>query len=98
MLDIGNDYIGKVGEKINMELTIVGVNKFDGPFGDTNVYQMVDNDNNRVTKFGKINERYLVGGELIEIGSVLRFKAQVKKQEIYYGVKQTTIGRVSKFV
>ncbi len=92
-----SEYIGTVGEKTNMELTVVGVNGFDGAFGWTNVYQMVDVNNNSVTKFGKINERYLVSGNTIAVGSVLKFKAEVKKQEEFRGKKQTTIGRVSKF-
>jgi len=92
-----SEYIGTVGEKTNMELTVVGVNGFDGTYGWTNVYQMVDANNNKVIKFGKINERYLVSGNTITVGSVLKFKAEVKKQEVFRGKKQTTIGRVSKY-
>ena len=92
-----SEYIGVVGEKTNMELTIVGVFGFEGAYGRSNIYQMIDDDNNNVTKFGVINERYLVHGKTVTIGSVLKFNAEVKKQEEFLGKKQTTIGRVSKF-
>jgi hypothetical protein len=80
-----------------MELTVTGVTGFEGAYGWTNVYKMVDVNNNQVTKFGKINSRYLVSGETIEEGSVLKFKAEIKKHEEFRGKKQTTIGRVAKF-
>jgi hypothetical protein len=92
-----SEYIGTVGEKVNMELTVTGVTGFEGAYGWTNVYKMVDVNNNQVTKFGKINSRYLVSGETIEEGSVLKFKAEIKKHEEFRGKKQTTIGRVAKF-
>jgi hypothetical protein len=92
-----SEYIGTVGEKVNMELTVTGVSGFEGAYGWTNVYKMVDTNNNQVTKFGKINSRYLVSGETIEEGSVLKFKAEIKKHEEFRGKKQTTIGRVAKF-
>ena len=92
-----SNYIGTVGEKVGMELTVTNVSGFEGAYGWTNVYKMVDSNNNQVTKFGTINSRYLVSGETIEEGSVLKFKAEIKKHEEFRGKKQTTIGRVSKF-
>jgi hypothetical protein len=92
-----SEFVGTVGEKTNMELTITDVSGFEGAYGWSNIYRMVDANNNQITKFGKINERYLVSGKTIAVGSVLKFKAEVKKQEEFRGKKQTTIGRVSKF-
>ena len=92
-----SNYVGTVGEKVNMELTVTGVSGFNGAYGWTNVYKMVDSNNNQVTKFGTINSKFLVSGNTIEEGSVLRFKAEIKKHEEFRGKKQTTIGRVSKF-
>jgi hypothetical protein len=92
-----SEFVGTVGEKTNMELTITDVSGFEGAFGWSNIYRMVDADNNQITKFGTINKRYLISGNTIAVGSVLKFKAEVKKQEEFRGKKQTTIGRVSKF-
>ena len=78
-------------------MTITDVSGFEGAFGWSNIYRMVDADNNQITKFGTINKRYLISGNTIAVGSVLKFKAEVKKQEEFRGKKQTTIGRVSKF-
>lgn len=91
-----SNYVGTVGEKVNMELTVTNVSGFAGAYGWTNVYKMVDSNNNQVTKFGTINTKFLVSGNTIEVGSVLKFKAEIKKHEEFNGKKQTTIGRVSK--
>jgi hypothetical protein len=92
-----SDYVGTVGEKVNMEVTVVSVSGFNSAFGWTNIYKMIDSNDNQITKFGTINSRYLVSGNTIEEGSVLKFKAEIKKHEEFRGKKQTTIGRVSKF-
>jgi hypothetical protein len=92
-----SEFVGTVGEKVNMELTVTGVSGFNGAYGWTNVYKMVDANNNQVTKFGTINTKFLVSGNTIEEGSVLRFNAEIKKHEEFRGKKQTTIGRVAKF-
>jgi hypothetical protein len=92
-----SEYVGTVGEKTSMEVTIVEISGFSGSFGWTNIYKMIDCDNNQITKFGTINKRYLVDGDDIEKGSVLKFKAEIKKHEEFRGNKQTTIGRISKF-
>ena len=81
-----------------MELIVVGVTEYEGSYGRSNVYTMVDFDNNRVTKFGVINNRYLVSGSTLTVGSVVKFKATVKSQDEFIGKKQTTIGRVSKYI
>tara|TARA_R110002020_G_scaffold123215_2_gene279457 strand:- start:853 stop:1626 length:774 start_codon:yes stop_codon:yes gene_type:complete len=90
-------HIGSVGEKVNMEVTVLGITSFEGSYGETNVYNLIDGDNNRITKFGRINKRYLVNGDVVKEGSKLRFKAEIKKHDEYRGENQTTIGRVSKF-
>jgi hypothetical protein len=92
-----SEHIGTVGEKVNMEVTVTSVSGFNGTYGWTNIYKMVDKDHNQITKFGTINSRYLVEGDEIEEGSVLKFKAEIKKHDEFRGKKQTTIGRISKF-
>ena len=90
-------HIGEIGQKIPMELTIVNIHNFEGGFGNTNAYNMVDSNGNYVTKFGVINVRYLTSGNKVCVGSKVRFNATIKKHDLFNGVKQTTIGRVSKF-
>jgi hypothetical protein len=90
-------HLGKVGQKLPMELTILNVHSFEGGFGNTNVYNMIDSEGNYVTKFGVINDRYLTSGKKVSVGSKVRFNATVKKHDQFNGSKQTTIGRVSKF-
>lgn len=92
-----SNHVGSVGDKTQMELIVVSVNSFSTEFGESNVYNLVDYNNNQITKFGTINKRYLHKGLEVESGSVVRFKATVKAHEVFRGVKKTTIGRVSKY-
>jgi hypothetical protein len=93
-----SNHIGTVGEKIACEnLTIKKIRGFETQFGWSNVYNMEDEQGNVFVKFGTINKKFLVKGQAIEEGAVLSFTADVKKHDEFNGVKQTTLGRLSKF-
>lgn len=92
-----SNHMGVVGEKLPIIATIVSVSSFATQYGMSNVYRMEDDKGNVYVKFGKINQRYLVEGDTIEKGSTLKFKGAVKKHDSFNGVKQTIIGRCSKY-
>jgi len=92
-----SEYIGIIGNKMNMILTVMSVKTINNDFGTSYIYNMVDENNNQIIKFGTINSRYLVNGDTIEKGSILKFNTEIKNHNIFNGVKQTIIGRVSKF-
>jgi hypothetical protein len=80
-----------------MILTVTSIRTMNTAFGISYIYNMVDENNNQFIKFGTINDRYLVKGDKIEKGSILKFNTDIKKHNDYNGNKQTIIGRVSKF-
>ncbi len=91
-----SEHQGNVGDKLKVEATVTSVSGFEGVYGWTNIYKMVDSDGNVYTKFGTINIRYSDSDE-VEKGSVLKMSAEVKKHNDYRGKKETVLGRVSKF-
>lgn len=92
-----SEHIGIIGDRMNMILTVVSVKTINNDFGTSYIYNMVDENNNQIIKFGTINNRYLVKGDIIEKGSILKFNTDIKNHNVFNDVKQTIIGRVSKF-
>mgnify|MGYP003630013063 CR=1 FL=1 len=94
-------HIGEVGEKYGFEVTVTRLSGFEGSFGWTNIYTMEDQKGNIITKFGTINDRYIVGDnedrDGIEVDTKLSFTSDVKEHGEFNGINQTTIGRLSKF-
>lgn len=92
-----SEHMGVVGEKFPIIATVVSISSFTTQYGMSNVYRMEDDNGNVYVKFGKINQRYLAEGDNIEKGSTLKFKGTVKKHDSFNDVKQTIIGRCSKY-
>lgn len=91
-----SNWQGEIGDKIQIEAKIISINVFDGGYGSTNVYKMVDKNGNVYTKFGTINPRY-VDTDDVEKGSNIKVKGEVKKHNEFRGKKETLIGRISKY-
>jgi len=94
-----SNHIGTTGEKTAFEnVTIKKIKGFETEFGWSNVYNLEDETGNTFVKFGTINKKFLVDDkDTVEEGSVLSFTADIKKHGEFNGVKQTTLGRLSKF-
>ena len=91
-----SEFKGNIGDKIKIEVTVTKISEFDGGWGWTNAYKMVDSDGNVYSKFGTINARYADTDEVKE-GAILKMTAEVKKHNEFRGKKETVLGRVSKF-
>jgi hypothetical protein len=91
-----SEFQGEVGNKIKVDATIISVSGFNTDYGWSNIYKMTDVDGNVYTKFGKINTRY-ADTDGIDVGTVIKVTAVVKKHNDYKGKKETVLGRVSKF-
>lgn len=92
-----SNHIGIIGEKSILDVTIKSISGFNGNFGWTNIYKMIDVDGNVFTKFGTIADRFITDeSEEIEKGTVLKFNAEIKQHNEFKGNKETVIGRVSK--
>lgn len=93
-------YIGDIGKKEKLEnLIIKNVSGFEGEYGWTNIYRLLDENGNVYTKFGTINKRFIVKDspiKNIEPGAIVSFTAEIKKHDTFRDTKQTIIGRLSK--
>lgn len=91
-------WVGQVGQKSSVILTITTMKDFSGDFGDTNLFEFVDEDGNLFTKFGKIHERYIVSDhDEVDEGVKVAFDATIKKHQEYKGEKVTLISTLSKY-
>ena len=93
-----SQHIGKVGEKVLLEVEVIGVKSiagFDG--GDCLVYDLKDSDGNLFSKMGVIKEAYIVSNhkEVTE-GTFIRCMGVVKAHSEWRGVKTTRISTLSK--
>ena len=100
-----SEWVGVVGEKTKLEnLEIVHIGGFETQWGWSNVYKLKDPAGNVYTKFGTIGTQYTVkktendpNDNNIQVGDIISVTAQIKKHDEYKDIKQTTLGRVSKF-
>jgi hypothetical protein len=77
-------HFGNVGDRIELEATIVFSKGFDNFYGVTYINSLVDNDGNHFV---------YKGNELGNAGDVVTLKATVKEHSEYNGVNQTVINR-----
>jgi len=56
---VESKHLGNVGAKMNFDATITSIRVFNGKFGETQVYEMVDSRKNVLSKFGEIDRRFL---------------------------------------
>ena len=92
-----SNFVGEIGHKTKVTLTVLEVKEMNTSFGDTTLYEMIDEKGNIFTKFGKINERFLVSNNHeIAVGSILEFNATIKAHKEFKGIKTNVISTVSK--
>jgi hypothetical protein len=101
-INAGLVWIGEVGDKVAMTLTVTEVKEFETDFGWSSIYKMTDADGNLFVKFGKINHRYVSNDQFddngnIGEGTVIEASFEIKKHTEFRGAKQTQLGRLSKF-
>lgn len=77
-------HFGNVGDRIELEATIVFSKGFDNFYGVTYINSLVDNDGNHFV---------YRGNELGNAGDVVTLKATIKEHSEYNGVKQTVFNR-----
>lgn len=79
-------HVGKVGERLVLELEVVRVRYSDGQYGTTSIVALVDGQGNEFTWFASGTKNW-------EPGTKLAGKGTVKKHEEYRGRPQTTLTR-----
>jgi len=78
-------HLGKIGDKIEVVVTIDSERMFSGVYGITYLYKMHDQENNVVVWFSS--------NRLFDAGAVVTLKATVKDHSVFNGVSQTVITR-----
>lgn len=81
-----SDYVGKVGEKLQTELTFANVYSYETQYGVTNIYKFLDNEGNVfIWKSSTYQE--------LTQGNAYQLKGTIKDHSEYGNVKQTVLTR-----
>ena len=95
---INSKWVGEIGEKYPAELEITLVKEISNKWGDTFLYEMKDSKGNIFSKFGQINDRFIVSNEEeVSIGSKVKFRATIKQHREFNDEKINVISTLSKF-
>ena len=90
-------FVGTVGEKHRTKLTIVMMKDMNTSWGDTTLFEMVDENGNLFSKFGDIPQRFLISNHAeVEVGSIVLFNATIKAHKEFKGIKTNVISTISK--
>jgi hypothetical protein len=90
-------FVGLIGEKHRTKLTIVMMKEMNTSFGDTTLFEMVDEQGNLFSKFGDIPQRFLISNHAeVEVGSIVEFNATIKAHKEFKGTKTNVISTISR--
>jgi hypothetical protein len=78
-------HIGQIGDKLSVEVDLVGLFRFDGYYGPTHIHIMKDKANNVIV--------YKGGKRLAEKGAKFTLQAKIKSHGEREGVAQTIVER-----
>lgn len=91
-------FLGVVGEPHFFPfLKVIDIKKGKGTYGDWILYIMKDKDGNTVGKFGNIEPKYKIEGDIwedVEVDDVVSFEGVIKSHDDKYGKKQTMVGKL----
>lgn len=87
-----SNYVGEVGQKVTVEVKVIDIKSFDGPYGISNLYKFEDVNGNLITWFTSTNpfQAYRDSGNFFKIIGI------VKSQEVskYSKQKETMLKNV----
>lgn len=89
-------FVGVVGEKEKLTLTITDTKTGNGQFGAWTLWTLTDVDGNVFTKFGAIGPKFS-DSEEVKIGSVIKATFEIKEHKEFNMKKQTVLGRLSTY-
>lgn len=90
-----SEWVGEVGQKIEIEAVLTNIGSYESTFGWTRVYTFTDdNDNDFIWKTTSWdNFDYSAGKNILEIGDRAAISGTIKDHNEYRGVKQTVLTR-----
>ena len=93
-------YVGSPNMKMYLTLTVVDKRTVNGMYGETTVFDLVDDSGNIFSKFGNIDASYLDGdimGSEVTINSKVSFYGIIKEHMEYRGNKINKLGKISHY-
>ena len=89
-------HVGLINSKIPLELSILDIRKINTTYGETVIIDMLDNNGNRLFKFGEIAGHFFKNkDEINKIGSTVSFYAIIKEHSTFKGENVTRISNLS---
>lgn len=89
-------HVGLINSKIPLELSILDIRKINTTYGETVIIDMLDNNGNRLFKFGEIAGHFFKNkDEINKIGSIVSFYAIIKEHSTFKGENVTRISNLS---
>ena len=85
--------------KIRFNVRVISKKTVNGPYGESIVYEMVDDKGNIISKFGEIKKEFVVGsmsGE-VDVNTNLSFYGIIKDHTEFNGNKITRLGKIMQF-
>jgi hypothetical protein len=86
-VEVLNEYVGQVGDKVEINVTITGVRFIDGAYGMTTLYMLRDDTNHAFKWFSSAGSL----GE--DVDKTFRIKGTIKGHDEYQGRKATMLTR-----
>ena len=92
---VDGSFIGAIGERLEMLVTLNGVRHFESDWGTQTVFLMTDPDENHIVLIsGSSPKLFRTPSCDLKIGSSFDVRATVKRHNEKYGQKQTIVSRV----
>ena len=100
-----SDYVGTIGQKIQVELTFVNQYSFETQWGDSHIYKFMDQNGNifiwksskwlekAVSIYSELDEMEYKHFEPIRQAEVVKIRGTIKDHSEYAGAKQTILTR-----
>ena len=83
---------------MKLQLTVVDKRNVKGKFGDTVIYEMVDGEGNIFSKWGEINEDFLLSNDNeVKVNSIVSFYAIIKDHVEFRGNKITQLKKIMQY-
>jgi hypothetical protein len=80
-----SEYVGEVGERIDVEVVIVKAMSFDGVYGRSTMHIMEDDEGNQL--------KWTTAAKTLVEGNVYHLRGTVKSHDVYKNAKQTVLTR-----
>ncbi len=90
---VPSNYVGNVGDKIEIQVTYVGCASFDTQYGTTHIHRFQDTTGNLLV-WKTSSSLYTSANKEVTEGMVLKLRGTIKEHSEYKGTKQTSILRV----